>query len=156
MAVTTSMPQVGDKAPDFTAVTGDGQTVRSQDLAGSPYVLYFYPKDDTPGCTKEACAFRDLGAEFAAKGAKIFGVSKDSAASHQKFATKYSLTFPLLSDTDGTLCEAFGVWQEKKNYGKVYMGIVRATFVVGADGVVKAAFANVKVDGHVDKVLAAI
>jgi peroxiredoxin Q/BCP len=156
MAVVTSMPQVGDKAPVFTATTGDGQTIRSQDLLGSPYVLYFYPKDDTPGCTKEACAFRDLNGEFAAKGARIFGVSKDSQASHQKFTTKYSLPFPLLSDTSGELCEAFGVWQEKKNYGKTYMGIVRSTFVIDAAGLVIAAFGNIKVDGHANKVLAAL
>jgi peroxiredoxin Q/BCP len=156
MTVATSMPQVGDKSPVFTAVTGDGETVSSADLLGQPYVLYFYPKDDTPGCTKEACAFQNLSADFAAKGAKVFGVSKDSAARHQKFATKYGLTFPLLSDTSGDLCDAFGVWQEKRNYGKTYMGIVRSTFVVGADGLIKAVFANVKVDGHAEKVLATL
>jgi peroxiredoxin Q/BCP len=156
MAAATSLPQVGDKAPAFTAVTGDGQTIRSEDLLGHPYVLYFYPKDDTPGCTKEACAFRDLHADFAARGARLFGVSKDSAASHQKFTTKYGLPFPLLSDTTGALCEAYGVWQEKKNYGKTYMGIVRSTVVVDAAGRVQAVFPNVKVVGHAEQVLAVL
>ncbi len=156
MAVATTPLNVGDKAPAFSAVTGDGETIRSQDLAGKPYVLYFYPKDDTPGCTKEACAFRDLNADFATKGARIFGVSKDSPERHGKFAAKYSLPFTLLSDTSGDLCEAYGVWQEKKNYGKTYMGIVRSTFVVGANGVILAVFPTVKVAGHAEAVLAVL
>ncbi|MBC7545757.1 MAG: thioredoxin-dependent thiol peroxidase [Candidatus Sericytochromatia bacterium] len=156
MAVATTTLKVGDMAPAFTAETSDGKTISSQDVLGTPYVLYFYPKDDTPGCTKEACAFRDLSGEFAAKGARIFGVSKDSPASHAKFSAKYSLLFPLLSDTTGATCEAFGVWQEKKNYGKTYMGIVRSTFVVAGDGVITAVFSTVRVEGHADKVLAVL
>lgn len=150
------MLQVGDRAPEFSLPTGCGQTISSQGLIGTPYVIYFYPKDDTPGCTREACDFRDHLGEFAAKGVKVFGISKDLPAKHAKFSEKYGLTFPLLSDTTGEVCEAFGVWQEKKLYGKTSMGIVRSTFVVDATGTVQAVFPKVKVDGHVAKVLAAL
>jgi peroxiredoxin Q/BCP len=150
-------PIVGETSPAFTLQTGDGTTISSSDYTGNKaIVLYFYPKDDTPGCTREACDFRDLEAEFAAAGAVIFGVSKDSEASHAKFSGKFSLNFPLLSDPDGAACEAFGVWVEKMNYGKKYMGIERTTFVIGKDGAIKAVFPKVKVDGHAAKVLTAV
>lgn len=150
-------PIVGETSPVFSLRTGGGATVTSSDYLGEKaIVLYFYPKDDTPGCTREACDFRDLEAEFAAAGAVIFGISKDSEASHAKFSGKFTLNFPLLSDPDGTACEAFGVWVEKMNYGKKYMGIERTTFVIGKDGNIKAVFPKVKVDGHAAKVLTAI
>lgn len=150
-------PIVGEASPVFSLRTGDGVTVTSSDYFGEKaVVLYFYPKDDTPGCTREACDFRDLEAEFAAADAVIFGISKDSEASHAKFSVKFTLNFPLLSDPEGTACEAFGVWVEKMNYGKKYMGIERTTFVIGKDGNIKAVFPKVKVDGHAAKVLTAI
>jgi len=149
-------PIVGEISPEFSLRTGDAGTVSSSDYLGNKaIVLYFYPKDDTPGCTQEACDFRDLETEFTTAGVVIFGVSKDSEASHAKFSRKLSLNFPLLSDPDGTVCEAFGVWVEKMNYGKKYMGIERTTFVIGKDGHIKAVFPKVKVDGHAAKVLAA-
>ena len=150
-------PIVGEASPVFSLRTGDGVTVTSSDYFGEKaVVLYFYPKDDTPGCTREACDFRDLEVEFAAADAVIFGISKDSEASHAKFSGKFTLNFPLLSDPEGTACEAFGVWVEKMNYGKKYMGIERTTFVIGKDGNIKAVFPKVKVDGHAVKVLTAI
>ena len=150
-------PIVGEASPVFSLRTGDGVTVTSSDYFGEKaVVLYFYPKDDTPGCTREACDFRDLEAEFAAADAVIFGISKDSEASHAKFSGKFTLNFPLLSDPEGTACEAFGVWVEKMNYGKKSMGIERTTFVIGKDGNIKAVFPKVKVDGHAAKVLTAI
>ena len=150
-------PIVGEASPVFSLRTGDGVTVTSSDYFGEKaVVLYFYPKDDTPGCTREACDFRDLEAEFAAADAVILGISKDSEASHAKFSGKFTLSFPLLSDPEGTACEAFGVWVEKMNYGKKYMGIERTTFVIGKDGNIKAVFPKVKVDGHAAKVLTAI
>ena len=150
-------PIVGEASPVFSLRTGDGVTVTSSDYFGKrAVVLYFYPKDDTPGCTREACDFRDLEAEFVAAGAVIFGISKDSEASHAKFSGKFTLNFPLLSDPEGTACEEFGVWVEKMNYGKKYMGIERTTFVIGKDGNIKAVFPKVKVDGHAAKVLTAI
>jgi peroxiredoxin Q/BCP len=150
-------PIVGETSPVFSLRTGDGATVTSSDYVGKKaIVLYFYPKDDTPGCTREACDFRDLEAEFGAAGAVIFGISKDSEASHVKFSGKFTLNFPLLSDPEGTACDAFGVWVEKMNYGKKYMGIERTTFVIGKDGTIKAVFPKVKVDGHAAKVLLAI
>ena len=126
------------------------------DYQGRPLVLYFYPKDDTPGCTKEACGFRDLGAEFAASGAAIFGISPDSARSHAKFIEHHTLSFPLLSDEDKAVCQAYGVWKEKVNYGKKYMGVERTTFLIDAKGVIERIWPKVKVEGHVEAVLAAI
>ena len=151
-------PEVGDTAPAFSAATQDeGVVVSLSDYAGKQaVVLYFYPKDDTPGCTTESCGFRDLTAEFAAAGAAIVGVSRDSSQSHARFVSKYGLGFPLLSDVDGAICEAYGVWVEKSNYGKKYMGIERTTFVIDAAGKVAAVFPKVKVDGHVGKVLEAV
>ncbi|MCK6525899.1 thioredoxin-dependent thiol peroxidase [Myxococcota bacterium] len=148
--------EIGQPAPDFTAAASTGEQVSLSSLRGKPVVLYFYPKNDTPGCTKEACAFRDLGAEFAAAGAAIYGVSGDSLKSHDKFIQKYGLTFPLLSDADHTLHEAYGTWGEKKLYGKVSMGTVRSTFLIDAEGVIRGVWRKVKVDGHVEAVLAAV
>ena len=150
------MVDVGDKAPDFTMATdGDGE-VSLAGLNGRTVVLYFYPKDDTPGCTKEACGFRDLKAEFAAAGAEIIGLSKDTAAKHDKFKAKYDLPFTLASDVDGAVCERYGTWVEKSMYGRKYMGIDRATFVIDGNGVVRHVWRKVKVPGHVDAVLEAV
>ena len=145
--------KVGDPAPKFraTAVGGEygaGQEVFLADLRGSPVVLYFYPKDDTPGCTAQACGLRDAWSELSA-GARIFGVSVDSAASHAKFIGKYNLPFPLLSDPERKLVEAYGVWVEKSMYGKKYMGAERSTFIIGSDGRISAIFRKVKPDEHV-------
>jgi len=146
----------GSPAPRFELKDQAGKTLSSDTLRGAPYVLYVYPKDDTSGCTREACGFRDAGRSFGKLGAKIIGVSPDSEASHARFAGKYGLPFTLLADPDKVLAKAYGVWALKKNYGREYMGIVRSTFVIDAKGVVKRAFYGVKVDGHVDNVLAAV
>ena len=146
----------GDKAPDFTLAADDGSKVKLSALKGSPVVLYFYPADDTPGCTREACAFRDRAAELKKLGAKVFGVSPDDVASHVKFRDKYQLNFPLLADPDHQVAEKYGAWREKNLYGKKSMGIVRSTFLIGKDGVVKKAWKSVKVDGHDGQVLAAL
>lgn len=146
---------VGDKAPDFSAPGDGGGSVSLKAFRGKKVILYFYPKDDTPGCTTEACGFRDALPDFSKAGAEIIGVSKDSVARHDKFKAKYDLPFPLVSDEDGALCEAFGVWQEKKNYGKVYMGIVRSTFLIDENGKIAAMWRNLRVKGHVEAVLEA-
>lgn len=146
----------GSPAPRFELKDQAGKTLSSDALRGAPYVLYFYPKDDTSGCTREACGFRDAGRSFGKLGARVIGVSPDSEASHARFAQKYGLPFTLLADPDKVLAKAYGTWALKKNYGREYMGIVRSTFVVDAKGVVKRAFYGVKVDGHVDNVLAAV
>jgi peroxiredoxin Q/BCP len=146
----------GDPIPDFTLPTDGGGTLSRADLEGEKAVLYFYPKDNTSGCTKEAQAFRDSLDDFAAAGARIVGVSKDGVASHDKFKEKQNLNFTLVSDVDGTLCEAFGVWVEKSMYGKKYMGIERATFLADADGVVRRVWRKVKVPGHAAEVLEAV
>ena len=145
----------GKKIPAFAVPDEAGKVRKFADLTGPKgLVLYFYPKDSTPGCTLEAQGFRDNLAAFKKKGFAVVGVSKDSAKSHCSFIEKQSLTFPLLSDTEGKLCEAFGAWGEKVNYGKKYMGIVRSTFLVGADGRVLKAYPKVTVKGHVEQVLA--
>lgn len=150
-----ALVDVGDKAPAFDMATdGDGR-VKLKDLKGKKLILYFYPKDDTPGCTTEACGFRDALPDFSKLDAEIIGVSKDSVAKHDKFKAKHDLPFLLGSDEDGAVCEAYGVWQEKKNYGKTYMGIVRSTFLIDEKGVIRAAWRNLRVKGHVDKVLEA-
>ncbi len=149
------MVDVGDKAPDFSAATDGGGTLGLKDLKGKKVVLYFYPKDDTPGCTKEACGFRDALPDFSAVEAAVIGVSKDSAAKHDKFKAKYDLPFTLASDTDGSVCEAYGTWVEKSMYGRKYMGIDRATFLIDEAGVLRAEWRKVKVPGHVEAVLAA-
>ncbi|MCG8354654.1 MAG: thioredoxin-dependent thiol peroxidase [Kiloniellales bacterium] len=149
------MVAVGDQAPDFTMKTdGDGE-VSLSGLKGKTVVLYFYPKDDTPGCTKEACGFRDSLPDFSALDAEIIGVSKDSVAKHDKFKAKYELPFKLASDDDGSVCEAYGTWVEKSMYGKKYMGIDRATFLIDGDGLVRSVWRKVKVPGHVEAVLKA-
>lgn len=150
------MIEPGQPAPDFTLPDQHGQEVTLSKLQGAPVVLYFYPKDDTPGCTKEACAFRDARADYQAAGAHVIGVSPDNSSSHLKFAEKYELPFTLVADVDRQVCEAYGVWQEKNNYGKKSMGVVRSTFVIDRNGIVQKTFPRVKVDGHSDKVLAAI
>jgi peroxiredoxin Q/BCP len=149
-------PLEGDKAPAFTLAADDGSKVKLSDLKGSPVVLYFYPADDTPGCTREACAFRDRAAELKKLGAKVLGVSPDDVASHGKFRDKFQLNFPLLADPDHAVAEKFGAWREKNMYGKKSMGIVRSTFLIGADGVIKKVWRSVKVDGHDEAVLAAL
>lgn len=143
----------GDAVPAFSGESTNGDTVTNETLLGSKYVLYFYPKDDTPGCTTEACDFRDNMARLEGEGFTVFGVSPDSLKSHDKFQTKYELNFPLLSDPDKKIAEAFAVFREKKNYGKTYMGIVRSTFVVDAEGKLTHVFDNVRAKGHVDRVL---
>jgi thioredoxin-dependent peroxiredoxin len=146
---------VGDKAPDFTLPGDGGATIALAKLKGKQVVLYFYPKDDTSGCTLEAKNFNDSRAKFAKAGAEIIGVSADSVASHDKFKKKYELGFALASDESKQMLEAYGVWVEKSMYGKKYMGIERSTFLIGADGVIKAVWTKVKVPGHVDEVLKA-
>lgn len=146
----------GQPAPDFTLPDQHGQPVTLSKLRGKPVVLYFYPKDDTSGCTKQACAFRDARADYEAAGAVVLGVSPDSVASHQKFATKHELPFTLLADTEKTVCEAYGVWKEKSMYGRKYMGVERTTFVIGKDGKIAQIFPKVKVAGHAEAVLKAI
>jgi len=150
------MPAAGDKAPDFSAPDQNGKNVSLSDFSGKTIVLYFYPKDDTPGCTKEACGFRDDLAAFTDKNTVIIGVSPDDSKSHKKFVDKYSLPFTLLADPDKKICEAYDVWKEKSMYGRKSMGVVRSTFVIGPDGKITKAFSNVKVDGHVAKVLESI
>jgi len=145
----------GSRAPTFSLPDQAGRVVSSSALAGKSYVLYFYPKDDTSGCTREACGFRDSLRGFGSKGVKIIGVSPDSEASHARFAGKYGLPFTLLADTDKALARAYGVWVKKQNYGREYMGILRSTFLVDKRGIVKKAWRGVRVDGHVDAVLAA-
>ncbi len=148
------MLQEGDAAPDFVTTDQNGNTVKLSDHSGNRVVLYFYPKDDTPGCTKEACSFRDADDVFKAKGIKVFGVSTDSEKSHQKFISKYQLPFDLLADTEKTIVEAYGVWAEKSMYGKKYMGTLRKTFLID-DGKIVKIFDKVNVSEHADEVLAA-
>ena len=150
------MPQAGDQAPGFQLPDQDGNSVTLAQHAGKHVVLYFYPKDDTPGCTTEACAFRDEHSALSAAGAVVLGVSMDSTERHRKFAAKYSLPFPLLADTDHKLCDAYGVWGEKSLYGRKFQGITRTTFLIGPDGRVKQVWPKVKVNGHVGEVLAAL
>jgi peroxiredoxin Q/BCP len=145
----------GDLAPDFTLPADGGKTLSLSDFRGQKLVLYFYPKDDTSGCTAEACDFRDNLKTFDTAGVQVVGVSKDSPASHDKFKAKHSLTFPLASDEDGKICEAYGVWKEKSMYGRTYMGIERSTFLIGADGKIARVWRKVKVKGHADEVLEA-
>ncbi|MBC8268400.1 MAG: thioredoxin-dependent thiol peroxidase [Rhodospirillaceae bacterium] len=146
----------GDRAPDFDLPTDGGGTLSLKELSGKSVVLYFYPKDSTPGCTNEAKDFRDVHAQFTKAGAVILGASKDSVKRHDNFKAKYDLPFSLLSDEEGTLCEAYGVWILKKLYGREYMGIERATFLIDNQGVVRQVWHKVKVKGHAEEVLAAV
>jgi len=145
----------GQPAPDFTLPTDGGGSVSLKELRGRKVVLYFYPKDDTPGCTTEACAFRDALPDFTGLDATVIGVSKDSVARHDKFKAKHGLPFTLASDEEGTVCEAYGTWIEKSMYGRSYMGIDRATFLIDGEGIVRGVWRKVKVKGHVEEVLEA-
>jgi peroxiredoxin Q/BCP len=148
--------EAGDKAPDFTLPADGGGTVSLKALKGKPVVLYFYPKDDTSGCTAEACAFRDAHPDFSRVKAEIVGISRDSVASHDEFKPKFKLPFPLASDEDGTVCQAYGVWVEKSMHGRKYMGIERSTFLIDSEGRVAKVMRKVKPDTHADDVLAAL
>ncbi len=147
------MLKAGDKAPEINLPTQDGKIIKLAELKGKKVVLYFYPKDDTPGCTKEACAFNDTKGDFEKAGAVIYGVSFDSAEKHNKFRTKYGLGFDLLVDSEKTLANAYSVYKEKKLYGKVSMGIERTTFVIDTAGKIAKIYSKVKVDGHIAEVL---
>lgn len=149
------MLKAGDKAPAFNLPTDSGGKLSLKDLKGKKAVIYFYPKDMTPGCTTEAQDFRDLAKDFKKADTVIVGVSKDSCARHDKFKEKYDLSFALVSDEDGDMCESFGVWQEKSLYGRKFMGIVRATFLLDEKGVIREVWPKVKVKGHAAEVLAA-
>ena len=150
------MPRLepGEPAPQFTLPDQDGTEVRLEDFAGGRVVVYFYPADDTPGCTKEACQFNDNLAAFATAGVPVLGISPDGGAKHQRFREKYGLTFPLLSDPDHAVMERYGAWGEKTMYGRKVTGVIRSTFLVGADGRIAKAWYNVRADGHAAKVLA--
>jgi peroxiredoxin Q/BCP len=148
-----SLIRVGMKAPAFKLPSDSGESVTLASLKGSKVVLYFYPKDDTPGCTQESCDFRDNFARLKKKGVQVFGISRDSVASHTKFKTKYALPFSLLADEKGRVCEAYGVWKEKNLYGLKYMGIERTTVVIDEAGKIKNVYPKVSVKGHVDQVM---
>lgn len=147
------MLTVGTQAPDFTLFDKDGNAVSLSQFLGKRVVLYFYPRDNTPGCTRQACAFAGAYKEFEARGVVVIGISRDSVASHQKFAEKYELPFILLSDPDRQAIEAYGVWQEKKNYGKVSMGVVRSTYLIDAEGKIEAVMPKVKPDTNAAEIL---
>jgi peroxiredoxin Q/BCP len=148
--------EVGDKAPAWTLASDDGSKKKLSDFRGSPVVMYFYPKDDTPGCTKEACAFRDAKSELAKLGAIVVGISADSAASHAKFRDKFELNFPLLADEDHAVSEKYGAWREKNMYGKKSMGIQRSTYLIDGQGKIARVWKKVSVDGHDADVLEAL
>lgn len=147
------MLKVGSKAPDFRLPASDGSIISLSDLKGKKVVLYFYPKDDTPGCTKEACSFRDNLSRVKKKGAVVLGISKDSSASHQKFSEKYDLSFPLLSDEKLEVIKSYGAWLQKSMMGRKFMGIERTTFVIDEKGIISHIFPKVKVEGHAEEVL---
>lgn len=149
----TQRPAVGAPAPDFTLAAGDGATYSLAALKGQPVVLYFYPKDDTPGCTTEACGFRDAWDQLQALGVIVLGVSRDDARSHQKFASKFALPFPLLADPGGVVAQRYGVWVQKSMYGKQYMTMARTTFYIRRDGVIGHIWAQVRPEGHAEEVL---
>lgn len=151
-----TQPAIGDTAPDFSLPRDGGEIVNLSDFKGKKVVLYFYPKDDTPGCTKEAIGFTDMVEAFAAEDTIVLGVSKDSVKKHDKFVAKHDLKIALLSDEEGDVCERYGTWVEKSMYGKTYMGIERATYLIGADGKIVQAWRKVKVPGHVEAVLEAV
>ena len=143
----------GSDAPDFEAATDGGGKLKLSSLKGKHVVLYFYPKDDTPGCTKESCGFAEMHQNFMDKNAEIVGVSKDSVARHDNFKNKYDLPFTLVSDEDGAICEAYGTWVEKKNYGRTYMGCARSPFIINPDGILAQAMYNVKATGPVTRIM---
>lgn len=145
--------QIGDPAPDFSANDQDGQPISLHDFKGKKLVLYFYPKDDTPGCTAQACDLRDNYERMLARGYAVVGVSVDDEKSHQKFIKKFNLPFPLLADTDHTVVEAYGVWGEKKNYGRTYMGTIRTTFVIDEEGKIEDIISNVNTKEHAGQIL---
>lgn len=149
-------PEIGSPAPSFTLASDSGEKITLSDLKGAPVVLYFYPRDDTPGCTKEACSFRDASSELKALGAVVLGVSPDDVASHAKFRDKYQLNFPLLADPDHHVAEQYGAWREKNMYGKKSMGIQRSTFLIDAHGDVAQLWKRVTVDGHDQQVIEAV
>ena len=151
-----SMPEAGQTAPDFTLPQDDGDPLTLSDLKPAPVVLFFYPKDDTPGCTTENKDFSALKIDFAMAGAKVVGVSKDTVEKHSKFRAKHELSVMLVSDADGDVCEQYGVWGEKKMYGKTFMGITRATFLIDGDGKIAKVWPKVKVAGHAEEVLEAV
>ena len=147
---------VGDNAPEFTIATDGGGSFSLSEMKGHNVIIYFYPKDDTPGCTKEACGFRDMLPDFSDSSAKIIGISKDTVVKHDKFKSKYELPFLLGADLEGNVCEAYGTWVEKSMYGRQYMGIERATFLVDKQGALQGVWRKVKVKGHVEEVLSAV
>ncbi len=147
---------IGDKAPDFVLPASTGEDIALKDQAGKKVVLYFYPKDDTPGCTKEACGFRDASDELRALGAVVLGVSADSVKSHEKFVGKYELNFPLLADTEKVVANSYGAWGEKKRYGRTYMGMNRMTYLIDESGNIERIWPAVKADGHAAEVIAAL
>ncbi len=148
------MPEQNEKAPDFTLQTDEGEEVSLSDYRGRTVVLYFYPKDDTRGCTKEACAFRDAFEEYEKRGVVVLGVSPDDVKSHVRFKSKYDLPFTLLADPDHEVAETYGVWVEKSMYGRKYMGVARVTFLIDGEGRVAKVFPNVKPEGHAEEILA--
>lgn len=148
--------KIGNKAPNFSLPANGEQTASLKSLTGKNVIVYFYPKDDTPGCTKEACGFRDAMPDFKKANTVVIGVSKDTIAKHEKFISKYDLNFSLASDEDNSMCDDYGVWKEKNMYGRKYMGIERSTFLIDGKGVLRAEWRKVKVLGHVDEVLAAV
>ena len=148
--------EVGQKAPEFSLVDNEGQAHRLSDYQGKTIVVYFYPKDDTPGCTKEACSFRDSYEDYRKAGVEIIGISPDSEKSHSKFKKKHDLPFVLLSDPEHQVCEAFGVWGLKKMYGREYESVFRTTFIIGPDGTIKRVFENIKPSDHSEEVLAEV
>jgi thioredoxin-dependent peroxiredoxin len=149
-------PQAGDKAPTFTLESDEGKKIKLSDFAGAPLVLFFYPADDTPACTTEACAFRDASAAFTKLGARVVGISPDSVESHVSFKKKFKLTYPLLADPDHKVAEKYGVWGEKNLYGKKFMGLIRSTFLIDAKGKIAQVWRSLRVKGHDAKVLAAL
>ncbi len=151
-----TLPSVGQAAPDFELKDDNDQTVRLSDFRGKPFVLYFYPKDDTPGCTAEACEIRDDYSEYRKAGVQVLGVSPDSSKSHTRFKKKYDLPFPLLADEEHRVAERYGTWALKKNYGREYMGIKRTTFLISADGKILRVFENVHAKGHSQEILSAL
>ena len=150
------MAKVGEQAPEFSLHNAEGAKLSLRELRGKKVVVFFYPKDDTPGCTKEACGFRDAHAGLKKAGAVVLGISPDSVESHQRFRDKFTLDFPLLADPDHQAIAAYGVWKEKSMYGKKFMGVERSTFLIDEQGVLRREWRKVKVDGHVDEVVASL